>query len=475
MGNFIQLDPRMFDRGPSTSNMIGQAVGNMAQSAGNYYLQSKIQNMLEDRKRQIDLEAQRKSGRSLYNIVKGQGIEANPEDFENLLVNVQAATSKSLFKDIGTQDYSNKFAGTTDLLRPGGNMQQPQIQTKNITPGMDQATQAQENQQKAYQTESALLNAPNQQQQQQQVMEENGGMPNEASQIQEPPSTQDLINQRWNSAKSEADRIRDDELSRAKNPRQKASIMKAYNAAIKDIDNDAENQRKMSGDRIEADKAVDAQTREDIKGTKAKGELAEKSMQILDEMAQIRARGNLGKLPSLMSAGKALLGGGGILGAAAAYPQIDADKQAYNSLAMRMIQPYAEAQGRGITNTEFPRYAALIPSADDFDLTASQKEDAMRSLVKYDLNKWNIYKSIEKPDGTYPRNAAAQVEKLMADSRKQINKQTNEAIKGPTSLKEAPVGAQFDKLPKGAAMGDMIRDDKGNVLKWDGKSWKKAK
>ena len=46
MGNFIQIDPRMFDRGPRTSMLVGQAIGNTAQKAGDLFLQGKVQNML---------------------------------------------------------------------------------------------------------------------------------------------------------------------------------------------------------------------------------------------------------------------------------------------------------------------------------------------------------------------------------------------------------------------------------------------
>jgi hypothetical protein len=205
-----------------------------------------------------------------------------------------------------------------------------------------------------------------------------------------------------------------------------------------------------------------------------KGQAAEKNMGILREMAQIRARGNLGKVPNLWNSAKAILGGGGILGAAAVYPEVDADKKAYGALAMTLLEPYTEAQGRGITNTEFPRYAALIPNPDDFDITNEKKEQAMLSLFQQDLKKREIYRSIEKPDGTYPKNAASLVDKLLSESTKEIQAQAKEAIKVPTSLKQASFGAKFKKPPTDASEGDRIRDENGNVLRWDGKSWKKV-
>ena len=78
MGNFIQIDPRMFDtgRGPRRSTLVGQALGGTIQNLANSYLQSKVQSMLDEKKMQNDLQVQQDSAMGLAGLAP---VEVRPQ------------------------------------------------------------------------------------------------------------------------------------------------------------------------------------------------------------------------------------------------------------------------------------------------------------------------------------------------------------------------------------------------------------
>lgn len=143
MGQFIQIDPRMFDtgRGPRRRDLLGQALGGTIQNLANTYLQSKVQSMLEEKKLQQDLQVQQDSAIGLASLAP---VEARPQiisSFSKLPTSLHTVQNLKTAIDLmggGGQDVITSGFDPTSLGR------KTSIETQTRARPQDQGQQIQE-------------------------------------------------------------------------------------------------------------------------------------------------------------------------------------------------------------------------------------------------------------------------------------------------------------------------------------------
>jgi hypothetical protein len=125
MGQFIQVGP--FEQKPRTSFLMGQAFGNAAQNAGQMYLQSKIQSMLEGKQ-------QAASARGIASLYPEQYRQQVESAYSQIPLAYHGEGLKQAHEFVGTPgiDFSNGVPASI-LGRGGANqIQTPQMQTQQM-------------------------------------------------------------------------------------------------------------------------------------------------------------------------------------------------------------------------------------------------------------------------------------------------------------------------------------------------------
>ena len=182
---------------------------------------------------------------------------------------------------------------------------------------------------------------------------------------------------------------------------------------------------------------------------------ADQVEQSLREMEKIRERGHIGPL----SAAKGLLSA-----------DTRSDKAAYDTHASNVINLYKTMFPRGVTQVEFKRISEQwLPKSNDTSATNKAREDSFKQMVDLVKKRNQVMLSFQKPDGSFPKNLQALVDREMHSEEIGLKKKLKA---GP----EIDRGTEFEQLPAPNEFkkGDIVEDDQGNRFVSDGKSWKRV-
>jgi hypothetical protein len=198
-----------------------------------------------------------------------------------------------------------------------------------------------------------------------------------------------------------------------------------------------------------------------IDDTIKSSEAADTVLKSLNNMEEIRKRGNLGAFSWFKKLD----------------PKVRQDKASYDTEASNVINLYRSMFPRGITTPEFKRITEeWTPSSNFTDATNEGRESVFKRMVDQIMKKNDLLLSLQKPDGSYPANVQSIVNKKMHDEEKSLKQ---ELLKGP-GVAIGDITQKLDpasKFPAGARFQEV--DQNGNptgyVYVGDGKNWKKEK
>jgi hypothetical protein len=175
----------------------------------------------------------------------------------------------------------------------------------------------------------------------------------------------------------------------------------------------------------------------------------------LKSMEQIRKKGNIG----LGSAVKGIIS-----------PETRRDKAEYDTQASNIVNLYKTMFPRGVTQVEFKRITQeWLPQSNFTSATNEAREKAFRDMVDQIKKKNDVILSLQNPDGSFPKNIQALVDREMHGEESELKKKL---LEGPVYS----LGDTFDELPSASKFkaGSQLKDDKNNVFISDGKTWKKV-
>jgi len=441
------------ERRPRTSYLMGQGLGQALGKASDLYLQNKVQGYFDEQKEARLGEKQKISGTALANAL---GMPEKANYISQLPIAMQQALIKPKKQggagglSIAGPDYTSSFSGI------GGPPKEQPVKTTNVVPGLPPERGVAAEQNKAYQTEAEALRP------QESSALGAGGI--EAPEAQEPVTMEDKLRNDWQNKQDEIDALHNALLQQ--HPEHAESINDAYNAATKQ--NSDKNDRLMKNYQnqinreSESIKAQDTATRKDIDTTNAKAESAKEMVEVLDGMEEVIDEGYTGPL-------------GGVKSFFNPEKRIEA-RNKIETLRLALLNIHRTALAKGITSTEFPFYEDILPNVEYTEAANRAKLDAYRLQLGHYIQRQKVYDSIQKPDGSFPKDASKMVNQLMAESKKDVKKTVREARKQNPKIQNSIEGAkendQFSALPSDAKEGDRFKTKNGQIVRMTNGNWK---
>ena len=433
-----------------TSALIGEAMGRGLEKASDMYLKGKMENYFQNQKdeRALKIEqAERKRSGSALAELEGQPDRGRI--YENLTPGMLQERSKAVNEVL--QNSANSSIASA-FARPG------QGQPYSKIPGVAPERQAEAEKTKNYQAESEMLN-PNAGQKGQQ------GQPTGGAEGQPPPqpqSIQDQILQKHNNRIAGLDAVRND-LYQNPNANSK-QIEASYKNELERAQQQFDNDMKVAGPQIEREnKAIvshDEAIQKDYEKTKDKADISKNLMGLLEKMDEIVDEGYVGPFGGI----KAVAG--------MEFEKRIKAEETLNNLGMAMMELHSQAQGRGISQNEFPSYKELIPKVTDTVTGAKAKINAYKAQLEYSIKKYDVYEAIRKPDGTLPKDSFQKVDKLMKEGKKEADKMVKEAVGEKKPKENFKERQEFSSLPSNARKGDRFESKSGRILEFDGSNYK---
>jgi len=444
----INWMPEHFNqRRPKTSYLLGQAIGEGLGKASDMYLKGKMDNYFQSQKDERDAKieqaARERAGSALAEL---EGQPDRGRIYKNLTPSMLQERAKAINETLLNSAGSSVASA---FARSG------QGQPTSKIPGVSPERQAETEKTKNYQAESEMLN-PNAGRE---------GQPTPGQESQQPPqpqSIQDQILQKHNNRVAELNSIRNDlyQNPNANSNQIEANFKNEMARAQQQFDNDM----KTAGPQIEREnKAVvshDESIQKDYEKTKDKADISKNLIGLLEKMDEIVDEGYVGPFGGI----KAVAG--------MEFEKRIKAEETLNNLGMAMMELHSLAQGRGISQNEFPSYKELIPKVTDTVAGAKAKINAYKAQLEYSIKKYDVYEAIRKPDGTLPKDSFQKVDKLMKEGKKAADKMVKEAVGEKESKDNFKEGQKFSSLPSNARKGDRFNSKSGQILEFDGSNYK---